>query len=77
MEFEKFKCIEELKAYLEETSYSVTREPEHCYMCGDSMLDEEGYLSFYGCEDCLDEIFCSEECMLNYFINKGYLEEDE
>ena len=73
----KFKTMEELEAYMEETVGSHIAEPERCHMCGDAMLDEEGYLSYYTQEDYYDLMFCSEHCVKEFLLSMGYLEEDE
>lgn len=73
----KFKTMEELEDYMEETVGHTVSEPERCHMCGDAMLDEDGYLDYYTQEDYYDLMFCSEHCVKEFLLSMGYLEEDE
>jgi hypothetical protein len=73
----KFKTMEELEDYMEETIVSDIAEPDRCHMCGDALHDEEGYLSYYTQEDFYDLLFCSEDCIKEFLLSMGYLEEDE
>ena len=53
----KFKTMEELEDYMEETIGSHIAEPERCHVCGDAMLDVVGYLCYYTQEDYYDLMF--------------------
>ena len=72
-----FKNIEELRQYVEEECYIVAREPDRCYVCGNFLVDGEGYTHYHMCEDYPDEKFCSEECIVEYLISMGHLEEEK
>ena len=72
-----FKSREELMAYIEEECYTCVKEPNRCYICGEPLVDAEGYTEYHYCEECPDEMFCSEYCIANWLISMGYLKEEE
>lgn len=72
-----FKSREELERHVSEEYFHVSQEPEKCYICGKYLVDQEGYIEYYGYEDYYDQKFCSENCIVDYLISMGYVEEDE
>ena len=73
----QFNNKEDLMAYIEEECYICTREPNRCYICGEYLVDSEGFTEYHCCEEFPDEMFCSEACIADYLISMGYLKEED
>ena len=71
-----YKSREELEQYVDEECYIIVNEPESCHMCGELLVDNEGYDTYYLCEEYPDIKFCSKECIVEYLISMGYVEEE-
>lgn len=73
----RFKTMEELEAYIEETSGGHVIEPLRCCVCGEYLVDSEGWTEYMTQEDYPDAEFCSEHCIKEFLISMDYLDEEE
>lgn len=73
-----FKSLEEVKEYVEDNTHTVTEWPEVCYVCGCRLADCDGELHYHVCDEhAPDDKFCSEECIVDFLVNKIGIEESD